>query len=701
VKFRIIYKTANGLDAEPTLFTTDATSLFVADERDLIRNPLAVTTVADSNNRTPADLLTVAGYLFDNNLSTGTDFRLNGSGAGGWVSFDFKGGGTVTLSRVEILARQDTFYTRLGGAVIQGSNDNATWETITAGAAATMEWQTLTVATPKPFRYIRVWNGANWFGNMNELKLYGVIESTSLMSTASISSAQALRNRIVPGNTVKLNFAAKEAVNNVTATIQGVPAVVTTADNINFTATATLPQGTAPGLVKFDVNYTMANGKAGYPLSAVSDGTSLVLVDESDVIRDLATIATLIDSTGGRTAAVTVQNVNYLFDANISTGSDFRLGNSGAGAYITFDFKAGNQATLTGVELLARQDSLFTRARYTVVQGSNDNANWTTLTNIAAATPEWQTLPVGGGVPYRYIRIWNATTWYGNLNEVRFHGTVQGADTTAPVTVDNAPKAPVNVDTTVSFAASDASSGVAATYFTVNGGAQQAGNAVALSAEGSYALSYWSVDKAGNIEQPKSATVIIDKSAPVTTVTSNPAPPPNGWYSSDVTLGFVVADANPGAASFFKVNGGAQQSGSALVLSAKGTHNVAYWSVDQAGNAEQPSAVEINLGPIELSDSVKFTQQGATLNRSTGKYVGSVTVTNNTASTIVGPLQLRLDQLTSGVTLDNASGTTGGEPYVTLTSGLAPGGSLSVQLTFSNPARAVIGYKPNLFKGNF
>ena len=57
--------------------------------------------------------------------------------------------------------------------------------------------------------------------------------------------------------------------------------------------------------------------------------------------------------------------------------------------------------------------------------GSNDNASWTKLTAPAAATVEWQTMPVSGGVPYRYIRIYNWNAWYGNLAEVRFHGVVQ------------------------------------------------------------------------------------------------------------------------------------------------------------------------------------------------------------------------------------------------------------------------------------
>ncbi|MRV70299.1 hypothetical protein GJ700_01005 [Duganella sp. FT92W] len=701
VKFLINYKTADGVDAEPTLFTTDATSLVFVNETGMIANPVAITTVTDSNGRTGTDLLTVAGYLFDNNITTGTDYRISGSGYGGWVKFDFKGGGTVQLARAEILARQDTFYGRINGTVLQGSNDNTTWETISSPATGTLEWQTLSITNNTPYRYIRAYNGGNWYGNMNELKLYGVVESTALISTASISSPQALRNRIVPGNTVKLAFSAKEAVNNVTATIQGVPATVTTTDNINFIATATLPQGTAPGLVKFEVQYKTATGKTGYPLSAVSDASALYLVDESDVIKNVTSIATLIDTTSGRTAASTLSITNYLFDGIASTGSDYRLGTSGTSGSITFDFKAGNQATLTGVELLARQDSLYTRARYTVVQGSNDNVNWTTLTSAAASTLEWQTFPVTGGVPYRYIKIWNGSNWYGNLNEVRFHGTVQGADTAAPVTTDNAPKVPVNTDTTVTFAVTDNSSGTAATYFKVNGGAQQTGNAAVFSAEGTYALSYWSVDKAGNVEQARSASVIIDKSAPVTTVTSNPAMPANGWYSSDVSLGFTAADTNAGASTWFKVDGGAQQSGNAVVLSDKGTHTVQFGSVDKAGNAEAAQSLAINIGPIDLTGSVKFTQYGATLNRATGKYVGSVTVTNNTASTLTGPLQVALGSLTSGVTLDNATGvSSGGVPYVTLPASLSPGASTSVSLTFSNPNRAVIGYTPSLFKGN-
>jgi hypothetical protein len=617
VKFNLNYKTAEGIDASPTYFTTNGSSLFIADQTGLIGNLLDITSLIDSSGRNQADLLATANQLFDSNLGTFTDFRLNGSGAGGYLTFDFKGGGQATLSKVEIIARQDGFFGRIKGVVVQGSNDNTAWETISNAAVSTLEWQTLTISSTQPFRYIRIVNGNTWFGNMAELRLHGLAESINKIATASISSTQSLRNRIVPGNTVKLTFKAKEAINNVDATIQGQAATVSTTDNINFTATATLNQGVAPGPVKFAINYKQQNGANGYPNTATTDNTSLNLVDESDLIRNVTSIATLIDSTWGRSAATTLSQVNALFDGNLGSISDFRIGsnNSGVGSYITFDFKEGNQATLTSVELAPRQDSTFGRIKGTVVQGSNDNATWSTLTPAAASTLDWQNFAVSSAVPYRYIRIYNGGTWYGNMSEVRFHGLVKGADVMPPVTTDNAPQGWVSKGTTVSFSAADDSSGVAATYFKLDGGAQQTGNTV--------------------------------------------------------------------------------------TLTTMGTHTLVYWSVDWAGNVEQPHSVTVNINPQDVSASVQMTQQGATFHRVTGKYVGSVTVTNISGVAMTGPFQLKLSALTPGITLENASGTDGGAPYITVPGPLNADATIRVPLTFNNPARSVVGYKPVFYKGSF
>jgi hypothetical protein len=616
VKFLVNYKTADGAVAEPVLFPTDSSTVFIADQKDYIGNLLDIATVTDSNGRNATDVVTNVNRLFDSNLTSATDFRLNGSGNNGWVEFDFRGGGTVALSRVEVIGLQNQYSGRINGTVVQGSNDNATWTNISTFAGNTPEWQTLKIADTTPYRYIRMTNGNAWFGNMTELRLYGAAASTNKIATASLSSAQALRNRVVPGNTVKLTFTAKEAISNVTAMIAGLPATLSTTDNITYVATATVPQGTQQGPVKFAINYVTQDGKPGYQVTETTDSTALTLVDESDAIQNVPTIATLIDSTTNRNAATTLANVNALFDANLGTGSDFRNGSggSGTGAWVVFDFKDGNQVSLTGTEVIGRQDQYFTRINGLVFQGSNDNATWTTLTPAAKSTADWQTLPVNSMVPYRYIRVYNPNAWFGSINEMRLHGTVHGADVTAPVTTATAPQGTVTTDATVTFAATDnqGGSGVSATYYKVDGGAQQKGNAVTLNTSGTHTVSYWSTDWAGNNEAPRTVTVTIDKSV-------------------DVTASATIA------------------------------------------------------------------RSGLTVDRFTSKYTGTVTITNASGQTLAAPLHLRLQGLTAGVTLDNQTGVKDGVPYIALPSALAPGQSVKLTTTFSNPSKAGISYTPLLF----
>jgi hypothetical protein len=480
-----------------------------------------------------------------------------------------------------------------------------------------MDWQTLKITDTTPYRYIRMTNAGAWFGNMTELRLYGVATSTNRIATASLTSVQALRNRIVPGNTVKLNFTAKEAISNVTATIAGLPAALSTTDNLSYTATATLPQGTQPGQVKFAINYLTKDGKQGYQVTETTDSTALTLVDESDVIRNVPTIATLIDSTTNRNAATTLANVNTLFDANLGTGSDFRNGSggSGTGSWVVFDFKDGNQVSLTGTEVIGRQDQYFTRVNGLVFQGSNDNATWTTLTPAAKSTADWQTLPVTSLVPYRYIRVYNPNAWFGTIKEIRLHGSLHGADKIAPSTTATAPQGTVTTDATINFAATDnqGGSGVAATYYTVDGGAQQKGNTVTLNTSGTHTVTYWSTDWAGNTEQAHTVTVSIDKS-------------------------------------------------------------------------------------VNVTSSVSIARSGLTVNRFTNKYTGTVTITNTGGQTLTGPLHLRLQALTAGVTLDNQTGVKDGVPYIALPdASLAAGQSVTLTTTFSNPNKVGIAYTPTLF----
>ena len=237
-----------------------------------------------------------------------------------------------------MLARQDNnLYSRIRGAVVQGSNDNATWTRLSKAAASTIDWQTLAISGTESYRYIRILNPNGWFGNMAELRFHGAVKSLSKIESASISSNQSLKSRIVPGNTVKLTIKAKEAINNVKVAFQGQDAAVSTQDNINFTAVATLESRCGCRTSEISPLRTSCRmEQMDSPHDSTAENTTLFVVDESDLISNVTGIANLIDSTSGRTAAQTLQQVNYLFDSNLSTNSDFRLGSSsGTGSYIS------------------------------------------------------------------------------------------------------------------------------------------------------------------------------------------------------------------------------------------------------------------------------------------------------------------------------------------------------------------------------
>ncbi len=118
--------------------------------------------------------------------------------------------------------------------------------------------------------------------------------------------------------------------------------------------------------------------------------------------------------------------------------------------------------------------------------------------------------------------------------------TVSGIniDTTAPQTTNNAPSDWTNTDVTVTLAASDNLSGVAATYYSLDGGAQQTGTTVTVSGNGNHTISYYSVDIAGNSEASSSVTVQIDTDAPSISYYLTPILNALGWANTDVIVSF-------------------------------------------------------------------------------------------------------------------------------------------------------------------
>ena len=119
-------------------------------------------------------------------------------------------------------------------------------------------------------------------------------------------------------------------------------------------------------------------------------------------------------------------------------------------------------------------------------------------------------------------------------------------DRTPPVTQASSQSGWINHDVTVTLTATDNLSGVAATYYSLDGHAGTEGTSVLVSGQGIHTLTYWSVDVAGNAEVPKTAVVQLDYNGPTIATTLSPLPNSTGWNKSPVTVTTQCADALSG-----------------------------------------------------------------------------------------------------------------------------------------------------------
>jgi hypothetical protein len=169
-------------------------------------------------------------------------------------------------------------------------------------------------------------------------------------------------------------------------------------------------------------------------------------------------------------------------------------------------------------------------------------------------------------------------------------------DKTAPQTTATSPTRWNNTDVTIHLDAADALSGVAATYYILDGAAQQAGTDVFITTEGAHTLRWWSLDNAGNSEEPKTLDITIDRTPPTIGHTQAPAANANGWNNAGVTVTFNCEDALSGIASCT----------SPQTVDGEGQNQaVTGTALDKAGNtATDPATVSLDETPPTISAAV-------------------------------------------------------------------------------------------------
>lgn len=103
----------------------------------------------------------------------------------------------------------------------------------------------------------------------------------------------------------------------------------------------------------------------------------------------------------------------------------------------------------------------------------------------------------------------------------------------------------------------------------------------------------------------------------------------------------------------------------------------------------------------DVTTRVRAHSAGLSYSRLSRTYNGSIVLVNRGPEAIEGPLQIVLDELTSGVRLVNRAGEFQNNAYVTVPQGLGPGATVRVPVRLRNPSQARISYQVKVYSGSF
>jgi hypothetical protein len=193
------------------------------------------------------------------------------------------------------------------------------------------------------------------------------------------------------------------------------------------------------------------------------------------------------------------------------------------------------------------------------------------------------------------ITFWS-TDVAGNVEDNTINSITLKIDGNPPTTTVINPISPasgwfVTNGIPVAFDASDAESGVAATYYQIDGGDEQTYGEpfTADLSTGTHTITYWSVDLAGNIEAKQATDVNVDTVPPTITGSRTPAPNGNGWNNTNVDVTFACSDADSG------LNEIAACGPDATVSSEGNDQTVQGDAQDVAGNSSSTTVDHINI----------------------------------------------------------------------------------------------------------
>jgi hypothetical protein len=395
----------------------------------------------------------------------------------------------------------------------------------------------------------------------------------------------------------------------------------------------------------FAAQQTFPVGQAGWRVAAADlngDGHLDLAVANSDD----GTVSVLLDE-GGLTSFKNTPDGTWYFHVRAHDAAGDWGGTS------TAQVNIDTSAPVTSTAGLSASSSPAWTNQHTVTLTASDAASGVAATYYTLDGSARQTyvgpLNLPDGV--HTVTYWSVDNT-GNA-EISHTGHTD-IDTTAPVTnatgLSSAPSPAWTRSATVTLASSDGASGVAASYYTLDGGAQTTYTAPVPLADGAHTVIYWSVDNAGNIETAHTGYADVGSAAPTTTAPGLSNTPSPAW-TKNATMTLTAADAGSGVAhTYYTLDGGAQATYTAPVHLADGAHTVTYWSVDTIGTIEVTHTGYVRVDTTLPTVAAAGVSSGAWLNH-------AVTITLTGTDSASGAASI-------DYTLDGVSHTASGASYL-------------------------------------
>ncbi len=367
-------------------------------------------------------------------------------------------------------------------------------------------------------------------------------------------------------------------------------------------ASGSLQVDTIPPTTTASVSGTLGN-------SGWYTGPATVTLSASDNPGGSGVAATYYSVDGG--SAQTYSSPFTISTNGTHTVSFYSVDNAGnQEAPQSIPIKIDQAAPTTNAALAGpEQDGWYRSAQLTLSAQDNPGGSGVASTSYSVnggATQTYAGTPVSFTQSGQYTVSYWSTDVAGNMEaqqSVSFQVDSTPPTTTASVSGKAGNSGWYTGPATVTLSASDnaGGSGVAATYYSIDGGATQTyGSAFTISVNGTHTVSFYSVDRAGNQETSHSLTVKVDQTPPTTTESLSGTMGTNGWYKrgSPVVLTLTATDNQDGsgvASTSYTVNGGAAKAYTAPVTFPDGVYTVSYGSTDVAGNVETPQTVSFKV----------------------------------------------------------------------------------------------------------